>query len=79
MASGTVCTIPDRNATLFFSNGDNLTPNHTTYGDGDDDGTGNGVGDDGKGGKGGNGANMLAAQTWAFWLAMSLIYASFWN
>ncbi|KAI0195146.1 glycoside hydrolase, family 16 [Xylaria flabelliformis] len=38
MASGAVCAIPDRNATFFFSNGDNLTPNQTADGDADDGG-----------------------------------------
>ncbi|KAJ8120262.1 hypothetical protein ONZ43_g2986 [Nemania bipapillata] len=73
-ASNAICAIPDHNATFFFSNGDNLTPNQTAYGDGGD-GDDGGVGDDG--GKGENSARELAAQAWIFWLAMALIYATF--
>lgn len=70
-ASGAVCAIPDHNATYFFSNGDNLTPNQTSYGGGDGDGTG------ADGGDGENSAGMLAVQTWPFWVAMPLIYTIF--
>ncbi|KAI1757728.1 glycoside hydrolase, family 16 [Xylaria castorea] len=75
MASGAVCAIPDRNATFFFGNGNNLTPNQTADGDADDDGTrGNSGNEDGDGE---NGARVLAARTWAFWLAMALVYTLF--
>ncbi|RWA08021.1 hypothetical protein EKO27_g7078 [Xylaria grammica] len=75
-ASGAVCAIPHHNATFFFSNGDNLTPNQTDYGGPDNgepvDGGGKGDGD------GENGAGVLVAQIWAFWLTMVIIlYASF--
>ncbi|GAW26343.1 putative glycoside hydrolase family 16 protein [Rosellinia necatrix] len=73
-ASGAVCPIPERNATFFFSNGDNLTPNQTSYGDGDDDGAG--AGDDNQGDEGESGAGVLAAQKWVFWLAVALMCAS---
>lgn len=69
-ASGAVCAIPDHNATFFFSNGDNLTPNQTSYGDGDHNGTG------ADGGEGENSAAMLVAQTWALWLALALVYTA---
>ncbi|KAI3336807.1 glycoside hydrolase family 16 protein [Xylariaceae sp. AK1471] len=79
-ADGAVCAIPDRNATFFFSNGDNMTPNQTVYGGAGDGGADTGNGDDGTGGKGSNDAGLLSAQkTWAFWLVMTLIYAFFWN
>ncbi|KAI0554674.1 glycoside hydrolase, family 16 [Xylaria curta] len=71
-ASGAVCAIPDHNATFFFSNGDNLTPNQTADGDADD----GGIQDSGGkgGGDGENSACVLAVQTWAFWLAMTFVY-----
>ncbi|KAI8949470.1 glycoside hydrolase, family 16 [Xylaria longipes] len=76
-ASGAVCAIPDHNATFFFSNVDNLTPNQTDYGDADGNGTGDNSGNEG--GDGENGAGVLVARTWAFWLAMALIYTLFWS
>ncbi|KAI0402908.1 glycoside hydrolase, family 16 [Xylaria palmicola] len=72
MASGAVCAIPDHNATFFFSNDDHLTPNQTTYGDGDGD---TGVDDSNEDGNGENSSGVLATQTWGFWLAMMLVYA----
>ncbi|KAI0541499.1 glycoside hydrolase, family 16 [Xylaria digitata] len=69
---GAVCAIPDRNATFFFSNGDNLTPNQTDYGDPDKAEPGNSGGEDDE-----NGAPMLVVHVWAFWLVMAIIYASF--
>ncbi|KAI8634651.1 glycoside hydrolase, family 16 [Xylariaceae sp. FL1651] len=72
MAKGAICAIPDNNATFFFTNGDNLTPNQTVYGDGDDDGAENGAdGEDNSAI-----ARMLITQPWLLWLAMALIYAS---
>lgn len=73
-ASGAVCPIPERNATFFFSNGDNMTPNQTNY----SDPANGGPGDDGnnESGDGESGTGMLAAQQWVFWLTMALIYAS---
>lgn len=70
-ASGAVCAIPDHNTTFFFSNDDNLTPNQTSYGDGDD----NGAGADGAEGE--NSAAMLVVRAWALWLALALVYVSF--
>ncbi|KAI0867032.1 glycoside hydrolase, family 16 [Xylaria cubensis] len=72
MASGAVCAIPDRNATFFFSNGDNLTPNQTADGDADDGGIQDSSGKGGEDGE--NSARVLAVRTWAFWLAMALVY-----
>ncbi|KAI0435172.1 glycoside hydrolase, family 16 [Xylaria sp. FL1042] len=70
--SGAVCAIPDHNATFFFSNGDNLTPNQTDYGGSDNDSSGNG--DSKGGGEEDNGAGLLDAQTWTFWFAMVTIF-----
>jgi hypothetical protein len=80
-ASGAICPIPDRNATFFFSHGNNLTPNQTSWGDADNDGPANGVGgQDERGANGNNDAGLLTAQTWAFWPAMAIVHASvFWN
>jgi len=71
---GAVCAIPDRNATFFFSNGDNLTPNQTAYGDGDDDGAQNGEGGDGDDS---TSTTIPIAPTWTFGIALSLIYFLF--
>ncbi|KAI0393977.1 glycoside hydrolase family 16 protein [Xylariaceae sp. FL0594] len=68
-AKGAVCAIPDRNATFFFSHGNNLTPNQTAYGDGDDDGPQNGEGGDENAG-----AAVSATHPFAFWIALSLLY-----
>ncbi|KAI0971768.1 glycoside hydrolase, family 16 [Xylaria arbuscula] len=71
-ASGAVCAIPDHNATFFFSYGDNLTPNQTSYGgnnDGSDDGGNKGGGEE-------NTAGVSSAQTWAFWVVMVVLFAS---
>ncbi|KAI1190613.1 glycoside hydrolase, family 16 [Nemania serpens] len=70
-ASGAVCAIPDNNATFFFSSGNNLTPNQTSYGDGDDNGAG------AHGGEGENSAAMLVVQTWVLWLPLVLVYIFF--
>ncbi|KAI2637503.1 glycoside hydrolase, family 16 [Xylaria nigripes] len=65
-ASGAVCAIPDNNATFFFSDQDNMTPNQTTYGGGHNDGKGGGDHDD-------SAATMLASQTWLVWFALTLV------
>ncbi|KAI1824824.1 glycoside hydrolase family 16 protein [Xylaria intraflava] len=74
-ASGAVCAIPDANATFFFSDGDNMTPNQTTYGGGGNNGKGGGGNE-----KGDSSADVLKVQIWAIWFIMTLaIYNAVWR
>ncbi|KAI1423827.1 glycoside hydrolase, family 16 [Xylaria sp. FL1777] len=73
--SGSVCAIPDHNATFFFSNGDNLTPNQTDYGGSANNGSEN-SGSNGNGEED-NSAGVLDAQRGVFWFAMVVMFASF--
>ncbi|KAI1811127.1 glycoside hydrolase, family 16 [Poronia punctata] len=70
-AKGAVCAIPDRNPTFFFSNGDNMTPNQTTYTDPDDGG------EDENAVLGKFDCLTAMVRNCAFWATLSLLYISF--